>query len=256
MLPSATERILASLPADARVLDVGGWAAPFNRATHVLDIEPYETRGILGSYGPGPERFTRDTWVIHDMCAREPWPFEDGFFDFSLCVTTLEDIRDPIWVCSELSRVSKAGYVEVPTIEAELMQYVSGQGPWLGHLHHRWLCDREGDGLVFWHKDHSLHFDWRLRIVPRWHERLSVEDQLLGVFWEGSLPAREAYVGYDTHAAWADGLAERVRAKIAPSGRDYAVRAARERLRGAGGRALGPARRAVERALARSNDGH
>jgi hypothetical protein len=40
VLPAATERIVAMLGADARVLDVGGWAAPFNRATHVLDVMP------------------------------------------------------------------------------------------------------------------------------------------------------------------------------------------------------------------------
>src|SRR5438105_1380962 len=126
MLPAATERILATLGDDALVLDVGGWAAPFNRATHVLDLEPHATRGLLGSYGPGPERFSAETWVVRDMCAREPWPFADDQFDFSLCVTTLEDVRDPIWVCSELSRVSRAGYVEVPTVEAELMYDVQG----------------------------------------------------------------------------------------------------------------------------------
>ena len=70
MLPAATARILETLGDDALVLDVGGWAAPFNRATHVLDVEPYETRGVMGSYGPPPERFSQDTWVVHDICAR------------------------------------------------------------------------------------------------------------------------------------------------------------------------------------------
>jgi len=251
VLPAATARILETLGDDALVLDVGGWAAPFNRATHVLDVEPYETRGVMGSYGPPPERFSQDTWVVHDICAREPWPFADGFFDFALCITTLEDIRDPIWACQELSRVARAGYVEVPTVEAELMQYVPGQGPWLGHLHHRWFCDREGDGLVFWHKDHSVHFDWRLRVLPRWHERLSDEDQLLGVWWEGELPAREEFLSHETHAQLMDALAERVRAKVQPSARDLKVRELRERARGGAARAALPLRRAVERALKR-----
>jgi hypothetical protein len=251
VLPAATARILETLPADARVLDVGGWAAPFNRATHVLDVEPYATRGGLGSYGPPPERFSEDTWVIHDMCSREPWPFADGFFDFSLCVTTLEDVRDPIWVCEELSRVSRAGYVEVPTVEAELMQYAPGQGPWLGHLHHRWFCDREGDGLVFWHKDHSVHFDWRVRVLPRWHDRLPVEDQLLGLFWQDRLPARERFLTHDTHAQLMDELAARVRARFEPSERELRAKATRERIRHAAARARLPLRRAAERMLGR-----
>jgi hypothetical protein len=251
VLASATARILQTLPEQARVLDVGGWAAPFNRATHVLDVEPYATRGVLGSYGPPPERFGEDTWVIHDICSRQPWPFDDDFFDFSLCITTLEDIRDPIWVCQELSRVSKAGYVEVPTVEAELMQYTPGQGPWLGHLHHRWFCDREDGGLVFWHKDHSVHFDWRLRVLPRWHERLPEEDQLLGLFWEGELPAREEFLSYDTHAQLMDEMAGRVRARFGPSERELRAKELRERLRHAGARTRLPLRRAAERLLGR-----
>jgi hypothetical protein len=251
MLPASVDRIMAMLPADARVLDVGGWAAPFKPATHMLDLGEYATRGILGSYGPGPERFSEQTWVIQDMCAREPWPWPDDFFDFSLCVTTLEDVRDPIYVCSELSRVSKAGYVEVPTVEAELMQYVTGQGPWLGHLHHRWFCDREGSGLVFWHKDHSVHFDWRLRVLPRWQEQMTDEDQLLGVFWEGELPAREMYLEFDTHAALMDSLAERVRAKFKPTAREIRQKELREAAKERLARAKLPLRRAAERLLRR-----
>ena len=79
MLPESLERILATVPDDARVLDVGGWAAPFNRAGWVIDLMPYESRGALipGGYGPGPERFGPETWVKTDICSHAPWPFED-----------------------------------------------------------------------------------------------------------------------------------------------------------------------------------
>ena len=40
---------------------------------------------------------------------------DDDQFDLAICVTTLEDIRDPIWACHELNRVARAGYVEVPS---------------------------------------------------------------------------------------------------------------------------------------------
>jgi hypothetical protein len=190
MLPRATQRILSSLDDDALVLDVGGWAAPFNRADWMLDLMPYETRGVLGSYGPGPERFSAHTWVVRDMCDREPWPFEDDQFDFVVCATTLEDVRDPIWASREIARVAKAGYVEVPTVLAELIQGM--QGPWLGHDHHRWMCevDREANEVVFTHKPHNLHFDWRVRVTPRWAERMDEEEHLQGLFWEGTFGAR------------------------------------------------------------------
>jgi hypothetical protein len=246
VLPQNTERILAMLDDDDRVLDVGGWAAPFNRADVILDYMPYETRGALvpGGFGPGPERFDADSWVRRDICDREPWPFEDDEFDFSLCVTTLEDIRDPIWVCSELARVSKAGYIEVPTIEAELIYGI--QGTWLGHEHHRWLCTIEGDTIEFMHKPHSIHSDWRVRVVPRWHAKMTDDEHLQGMFWEGDFSARERVVIGDYPL---DELEGRIRDRFQPSALELRLKEGRDRLRHAVAVGRRPLRTAVERAL-------
>jgi hypothetical protein len=194
MLPAALERILA-LPDDARVLDVGGWAAPLNRADWVIDVRPHETRGAMlpAGIGPGPERFSRDTWVVQDICDRDPWPFDDDFFDYVVCTFTLEDVRDPIGVCREMSRVGRAGYVEVPTVLDELtwQNPEASGGPWVGHRHHRWLCSLDSDDLVFLSKFHSLHSSWRTRVPRRWASELSIEERVLAHEWRGELRARE-----------------------------------------------------------------
>ncbi len=52
---------------------------------------------------------------MRDICDHEPYPFGDQEFDFVICSQTLEDVRDPIWVCSEINRIGKAGYIEVPS---------------------------------------------------------------------------------------------------------------------------------------------
>ena len=244
MLPSATEQITDRLGPDALVLDVGGWAAPFNRADWVLDLMPYETRGVLmpGGHGPGAERFSAQTWVQRDICDREPWPFADDQFDFALCVTTLEDVRDPVWVCSELGRVAKAGYVEVPSLWEELAYGI--EGAHLGHSHHRWICSVVDGGLAFTHKPHSIHGDWRLRVLPRWRAEMSVEDHLQGLFWEGGLPARERI------EVWGPPVEEwraAVRERFRPSRTEVALKDARDHAR----HVLGRARGAVERLLTR-----
>ena len=51
MLESNIGAILDTVPPGAKVLDIGGWAQPFNRADWVLDILPYETRGVFGHTG-------------------------------------------------------------------------------------------------------------------------------------------------------------------------------------------------------------
>lgn len=194
MLPEGLCRVL-ELDDRARVLDVGGWAAPLNRADWVIDLMPYETRGALApdGVGPPPARFTPSRWVVADICAHRPWPFEDDFFDFAVCTFTLEDVRDPIRVCEELSRVARAGYVEVPSLLDELtwMNRELSGGPWVGHSHHRWLCTRKDGELLFLSKFHSLNARPRARVPRRWARQLSVRERVLAHFWEGSLPARE-----------------------------------------------------------------
>jgi hypothetical protein len=190
VLPSARERIERELPADARVLDVGGWAVPLSRADHVIDLAPYETRGVFGYDGaPEQDRFSEATWVTRDICDREPWPFADGFFDFAVCSHTLEDVRDPVWVCQELSRVARAGYVELPSRLWE--QSWGVQGEFAGFSHHRWLVDLEDGGLVFVHKLHTLHVPGPDCFPPGFAGTLSEQEKVLQLWWEGELRARE-----------------------------------------------------------------
>ena len=175
MLPASIDR----LPDDGLLLDVGGWASPLGRADWVIDLEPHATRGLYGR--PDHERFTAQTWVQRDICAREPWPFADGQFDFVVCSHTLEDVRDPIWVCDEMVRVAKAGYVEVPSRVEEHMTGING--PWAGWAHHRWVCDVQGDAITFVHKSHA--------IPPIPFSELPPERRVQWLWWEGSFGYRE-----------------------------------------------------------------
>jgi hypothetical protein len=248
VLPEATDRILA-LPDDALILDVGGWAAPFNRATHVIDAMPFQTRGAMGfSYGGAEERFGADTWTRTDFCAREPWPFPDDAFDLVLCVTTLEDVRDPIWVCQEMSRVGKAGYLEVPSILNELTWRLPGEGFYVGNRHHHWFCRATaaagrpedalgasgtaaagGAAIEFVHKQHGVHADPTLRVTPSMAVELALEEQLQGLFWEGEVRAHERLlIGETLHAE----LRETVAARFPPSAAERVLRGAEAGLRG------------------------
>jgi len=199
-----------------RVLDVGGWFRPFNLATHVLDVMPYATRHRQHPLDPGnPERFAAATWTVHDAC-RAPWPFPDKFFDFSFCSHTIEDLRDPIAVCAELVRVSKAGYVETPSRERESfckdrfagLKRALGRLPQVGFDHHRWL-------VRFLAKDQRLVADPR-RYITRGDlgRKLTEAESGLGLFWEGRFTFEEVFLD-DTAklAAWRDAALRRLRAE-------------------------------------------
>ena len=190
MLARSRAQILERLGDDDLVLDVGGGASPFQRADWVVDLLPHAQRGL---YGPAPdpagERFSAATWVQRDICDRDPWPFGDRQFDFSVCSHTLEDVRDPIYACSELIRVSKAGYIEVPSRLEE--QSYGFQGPWVGWGHHRWLIENDDGQLTFVFKHHVMHRRASDQFPAGFRDSLACEERVLCFWWEGEFGYRE-----------------------------------------------------------------
>jgi methyltransferase family protein len=196
MLELTRRRLFAAIKQDSVVLDVGGWADPFERADWVIDLMPYETRGLYQRQGwaprrTDPERFGPDTWIQRDICDHEPYPFADDEIDFAICSQTLEDVRDPIWVCRELTRIAKGGYIEVPSRLEEQSWGVNG--PCAGWSHHRWLIDVQHQEIEFVMKPHSLgragqHFPdgfWQL---------LTDEERIQTLWWEGDFRCLERVI--------------------------------------------------------------
>jgi Methyltransferase domain len=190
MLVASEAKIRERLTDEDLVLDVGGGASSFARADWVIDLLPYEERGI---YGPrndaAAERFSAASWVARDLCDRAPWPFSDDQFDFSICSHTLEDVRDPLFVCAELMRVSKAGYIEVPSRLEE--QSYGFQGPWVGWGHHHWLIELDGDELTFVFKHHVLHGRASDHFPAGFRDSLTDEQRVLSLWWNDSFRFRE-----------------------------------------------------------------
>jgi methyltransferase family protein len=165
------------------VLDIGGGASPFPRADWVIDLMAYEKRGLYGYEDKGPERFGADTWIQRDICDREPYPFADKEIDFVICSHTLEDVRDPVWVCSEMNRIAKAGYIEVPSRLEE--QSYGFRGPWVGWGHHHWLIDVFDGGIQFVFKTHSIHGRPTDYFPLGFSAALSSEERVQTLWWEG-----------------------------------------------------------------------
>ena len=214
MLPASADRISALLEGDDLVLDVGGWANPFARADWVLDLMPYATRGAYGDRGPERERFSEQTWVRRDICDREPWPFADGQFDFAICSHTLEDVRDPVWVCSELTRVARAGYVEVPSRLEEQAWGVAGD--WVGWSHHHWLCDVGESEITFVLKPHVIHARPQYYFEAPIAAVLTPEERVATMFWkDGFVYGERVFFVHDELEEYLAGFAARHRDELA-----------------------------------------
>ena len=196
-LPEVIARALAS----ERVLDVGGWYLPLNAATHVLDINPHATRGQPLDPKNG-ERFSAATWRVHDACVA-PWPYPDKFFDFSFCSHLLEDVRDPLAVVRELTRVAKSGYVETPSREREIfakerwaaLAARCGRPPEVGFYHHRWFVEADDAHLRFLAKTAEVSRDPAYYITrSSLGRKMREEESGIGIFWEGAITAEETII--------------------------------------------------------------
>lgn len=148
--------ILDSLPKDFTVLDVGGASAPFKRATHMIDIVPWSGVYVDKAKGLGERLFSEKNYIQFDICSREKWPIADKQFDYSVCSHVLEDIRDPLWVCSEIIRTSKSGYIEIPSRLYEMTFGVEVR-KLSGASHHRWVIDLHENKLRFTFKYMHIH---------------------------------------------------------------------------------------------------
>ncbi len=190
-----------------RVLDVGGWYQPFNLATHVIDLHPYESRRIRDAIDPeDSERFSAATWTVHDVCS-SPWPFADKSFDFVVCSHLLEDVRDPISVCQELCRVGKAGYIETPSRIREIysknrffrLKYLIGVIPEIGFAHHRWFVEYQPNHLRFTSKTAALLASHRYYITRSdIGRKLTERESGVGFFWHQTFTFEEIFIDLRT----------------------------------------------------------
>lgn len=102
-------RINVPVSRDALVLDVGSGDKPSWRADVLLDR-------YVGDAWSGQRSGTGKTQVVRPLFDADAadMPFADGAFDYAICSHVLEHVTDPVGVVRELTRVAKAGYIEVP----------------------------------------------------------------------------------------------------------------------------------------------
>jgi hypothetical protein len=177
--------LLDVIPPQARVLDLGGWERVFPRANMVVDLLPYESRKYTDTHLP--EHFGKNDWIIADFCSPEFWNgIPDKSFDFITIGHTLEDIRDPLYVCSQIIRCGKAGYIEAPSKPRELSK-TSASDIFSGYPHHRWIIEPKADltGLIFKAKLSWAHYgdylgDERRELLKDYFFQFD------GYLWDGS----------------------------------------------------------------------
>jgi SAM-dependent methyltransferase len=177
-------RIAISVGPNDLVLDVGSGDKPHWRADVLLDRYVGPEHGGQRS-GRAAARVTRP---LFDADASD-MPFADQVFDYVVCSHVLEHVVDPAAVVKEMTRVGRAGYIEVPdAASAKILDFPS----------HLWWCRRENSTLVFTAKT-ARAFDPEIESyiersgVERRLEKLldyAFEYRIVSLTWEGTVDIR------------------------------------------------------------------
>jgi SAM-dependent methyltransferase len=119
----------------------------------------------------------------------ERMPFADGSFDYVICSHVLEHVARPDAVVAELTRVARAGYIEVPeAASAKIVDFPS----------HMWWVTVEDGALVFTAKQ-APYFDAdidRYLTASGMRQRLAdlldreLDHRIIEYPWRGSIACR------------------------------------------------------------------
>src|SRR6056300_959718 len=92
--------------------------------------------------GPGHSPFSKATnfcgWTTEE---KERLPYKDKEFDFVYCRHVIEDLWNPVNALKEISRITKAGYIETPSALCEMSKDVDGGKniSYRVYNHHRYI---------------------------------------------------------------------------------------------------------------------
>ncbi len=158
------------------VVDVGGsvvgWSVPYVDAIVDFNV-PIKSNSTIKFFKcdiTHPDSYTE----IFDYVEK------NGKFDFCICTHTLEDIMNPGFVCEQISKISKEGYVAFPSKYRELARI---EGNYRGYIHHRWIFTVSNNKIIGYPKicylENNFLFD---AVADRSHDKRD-----LSFFWKDSI---------------------------------------------------------------------
>lgn len=162
-------------PKTGLVLEIGSGDNPNPRADVLVD------KFLFDNTERGGDIVIDRPMVVADA---HHLPFKDGVFAYAICSHILEHMDDPVQFVGELTRVSKAGYIQSPAEIAERMFHWS---------FHRWYVNLVDDTIILHprepHEPFGEFFDYMYAYNPAYYLFQRSMPHLFWVEkeWHGSL---------------------------------------------------------------------
>jgi hypothetical protein len=125
---------------------MGGWSEPYIDA--LVDFNEQKEDPILEKLEESEKETKKRKPLFFNCDITHPnswtpileYVKENGKFDFCICTHTLEDIMNPGFVCEQICKIAKEGYIAFPSKYRELCRNMDNQmHNYRGYIHHRWI---------------------------------------------------------------------------------------------------------------------
>lgn len=115
----------------------------------------------------------------------EEYVNKNGKFDFCVCSHTLEDISNPKYVCDQITKIAKSGYIAVPSKYSEFSRgVVTPEGKKIrGYVHHRWIFTFKNGKFIGFPKISYVEVDDIFDLLANNDKRI----ENLGFFWNNEI---------------------------------------------------------------------
>lgn len=145
-----------------------------------------ECKTVVDSY-PVPENdvlyFNVNIENINDWTSVFEYVEKNGKFDYSICSHTMEDVFNPLELATILQKISKRGYIAIPSKFNEFTKLFSNQ--YRGDAHHKQFFDIVDETLMVFPKFNWIETDNRSDLILKNY----VANELT-LFWEDELPIK------------------------------------------------------------------
>lgn len=145
-----------------------------------------ECKTVVDSY-PVPENdvlyFNVNIENINDWTSVFEYVEKNGKFDYSICSHTMEDVFNPLELATILQKISKRGYIAIPSKFNEFTKLFSNE--YRGDAHHKQFFDIVDDTLMVFPKFNWIETDNRSDLILKNY----VANELT-LFWEDELPIK------------------------------------------------------------------
>ena len=160
-----------------RGIDVGAsayyWSYP--EIKHVIDsIDTYQQKTDVSYFKINLEDTNQYEKILN-------YVDNNGLFDYSVCTHVIEDLFNPLDALNLLPKISKKGFIAVPSKYDEFLYLFENK--FLGNAHHKQILDIRDNKIIFYPKFSFIEIDKRSEIL-----RKTNPGRELCIYWENDIP--------------------------------------------------------------------